>query len=483
VNPYPTLAAAAAGLGRREVSSRELTEASFAVIEQEEPRLHAFLHLQRDVALAAADTADRKRAGGDAALVTGIPVAVKDNLATRGVPTTAGSKILAGYRPPYTATVVERLERANAVIVGKTNLDEFAMGSSTEYSAFGPTKNPRDVHRAPGGSSGGSAAAVAAGMVYGALGSDTGGSIRQPAALTGIVGIKPTYGRVSRRGLIALTSSTDCVGTFGKTVEDAAVLLAAVAGPDSKDATANPKSAPDFTAALGDSIRGLALGVPHEYFTEGMDPATKKLIESEIQRLERLGATLVPISLPHTELALAAYYVLTPAEASANLARLDGVRFGPGPEPKPKTYHAYVTAAREQGFGPEVKRRILLGTFALSSGYQDAYYGRAERLRSHITAEFLAALESVDAIVTPTVPGPAFKLGEVQDPVQMYLADVFCVASSLAGLPAVSVPAGTVADAKTGTELPVGLQIIGKPWDEATVLKVAGQYERAREPA
>jgi aspartyl-tRNA(Asn)/glutamyl-tRNA(Gln) amidotransferase subunit A len=474
VNPYPSLTAAAGALARREVSSRELTDAALSVIERKDPELHAFLHVDAEGARKAADAADALRARGEATALTGIPVAVKDNIAVRGLPTTAGSRILTGYLPPYDATVVERLTAAHTVMLGKTNLDEFAMGSSTEYSAFGPTRNPVDPKLVSGGSSGGSAAAVASGMAYAALGSDTGGSIRQPAAYCGIVGLKPTYGRVSRRGLIALTSSTDCIGPLTKTVEDAALVFEAIAGPDPLDATASVQSVPSATPRLTESLRGMSLGVPKEYFSEALDGVLRSHLETELKRFEELGATLVPLSLPHTELALAAYYLITPAEASANLARYDGIRFGRPPDPPPATFHAYVTATRDQGFGPEVKRRILLGTFALSSGYRDAYYRAAEKLRAHLTAEFLAAFEMVDALLTPTAPGPAFAFGSVQDPVTMYLADVFCVASSLAGLPAISVPAGTVGDR------PVGLQIIGKPWDEVTVLRVAAQYERSR---
>lgn len=476
---YPSLTAARDALVRGEVSSQELTQGAITAAEKHcNAELNAFRFVDREGAIKAAAAADQARTSGRAGPLTGIPIAVKDNLATKDLPTTSGSRILDGYRPPYTATVVERLHAEHAVIIGKTNLDEFAMGSSTEHSAFGPTRNPHDPLRTPGGSSGGSAAAVAGGMVYAALGSDTGGSIRQPAAYCGVVGMKPTYGRVSRRGLIALTSSTDCVGPLTRTVVDAAVLLQALAGHDPKDATSARHPVPPYPDLLGESIRGLALGVPAEYYSDAMDPATKQQIKTELKRFESLGATLVPLSLPHTELALAAYYILTPSEASSNLARYDGVRFGRAPVPEPETYHAYVTAAREQGFGVEVKRRILLGTYALSAGYAEAYYRRASTFRAHLTAEFLVALETVDALVTPTAPTPAFLLGAIADPVQMYLADVFCVASSLAGLPAISVPAGTVP--VEGADLPVGLQIIGRPWDEATVLRIAAQYEADR---
>ncbi|NIP82189.1 MAG: Asp-tRNA(Asn)/Glu-tRNA(Gln) amidotransferase subunit GatA, partial [Gemmatimonadetes bacterium] len=407
--------------------------------------------------------------------LAGVPVAVKDNLTTLDYPTTCGSRILEGYRAPYEATAVRRLRAAGALIVGKTNLDEFAMGSSTENSAFGPTRNPWDPERVPGGSSGGSAAAVAAGLVPAALGSDTGGSVRQPAALCGVVGLKPTYGRVSRYGLVAFASSLDQVGTFGRTVEDAAALLEVIAGHDPLDSTSADRPAPGLLAGLDDGVEGLVVGVPREYLPPELDDGIRHLAHAAIARLEHAGAEVREISLPHTGLAIPTYYVIAPAEASSNLARYDGVRYGL--RVRAGSSRELYTATRSRGFGPEVKRRIMLGTYALSAGYRDRYYGRAQRVRGRIAGDFRAAFEAgVDVIFTPTTPEVAFRLGErVADPYRMYLADVFTVTANLAGLPAVSVPIGEV------DGLPVGGQLLADHWREPVMVRAAAALERELE--
>jgi len=414
----------------------------------------------------------RARAAPDGPLA-GVPVAVKDNLVTLDLPTTCASRILEGYRSPFEATAVRRLREAGAVVVGKTNLDEFGMGSSTENSAFGPTRNPHDPERVPGGSSGGSAAAVAAGIVPAALGSDTGGSVRQPAALCGVVGMKATYGRVSRYGLVAFASSLDQVGTLGRHVEDAALLLQAVAGPDPRDATCSGRPVPDLVAACGAGPRGLTVGVPREYFPEDLDPEVREGCERALVALEEAGARVRRVSLPHTRFAIPTYYVLASAEASSNLARFDGLRYGEraGEEASPG---AIARESRSRGFGPEVKRRILLGTYALSAGYYDAYYARAEAARRRIAADFGRVWEEgVDLLFTPTAPGPAFRLGSrLDDPYAMYLSDIFTVPANLAGLPALSLPVGTARG------LPVGGQILAPRWREETILRAAGAVER-----
>jgi aspartyl-tRNA(Asn)/glutamyl-tRNA(Gln) amidotransferase subunit A len=403
--------------------------------------------------------------------LAGVPVAVKDNLVTTDLPTTCASKLLEGYVSPYAATVVRKLAAAGAVVVGKTNLDEFAMGSSTENSAFGPTRNPADPGRVPGGSSGGSAAAVAAGLVPLALGSDTGGSVRQPAAFCGVVGIKPTYGRVSRYGLVAFASSLDQVGTFGRTVRDASMLLEVVAGHDPRDATSAPQPVPELVAAVGRGVAGLVVGVPKEYMPDTLDPAIRGLVDEALARLRDAGAEVREVSLPHSSYAIPAYYVLAPAEASSNLSRYDGVRYGV--RRAGTGMGEMVEATRSAGFGDEVKRRILLGTFALSAGYHDQYYGTAQRARRLISEDFRAVFAGgVDALFTPTTPGPAFALGEhTDDPVAMYLSDVFTVTANLAGIPAVSLPIGTV------DGLPIGGQVLAPWWAEETMLAVAGALE------
>jgi aspartyl-tRNA(Asn)/glutamyl-tRNA(Gln) amidotransferase subunit A len=451
-----------------------LLEASLARIKALDGRLHAFLRLTENEARAAAKaSAQRRRSGKALGPLDGVPVAVKDIFCVEGVETTCGSKILRGYTPPYDATVVRKLKQAGAVIVGKLNMDEFAMGSSTENSAFGPTKNPWDLARTPGGSSGGSAAAVAARMVSGALGTDTGGSIRQPAALVGCVGMKPTYGRVSRFGVIAFASSLDQVGPFAQDVRGVAYLLTAIAGHDPNDQTSSTRLVPDYAATLDKDVRGLRVGVPREYFGEGLAPEVEKAVRSGVEKLRTLGCAVREISLPNSPHAIATYYIVATAEASSNLARYDGVRYGH--RARANQLLEMYERTRAEGFGAEVKRRIMLGTYALSAGYYDAYYLRAQKVRALIRGDFDRAFASVDAVVSPTSPTTAFKLGEkMDDPLAMYLSDVYTVPANLAGLPGISLPCGF--DSKG---LPVGLQLIGKPFDEETLLRIA----RAAEPA
>jgi aspartyl-tRNA(Asn)/glutamyl-tRNA(Gln) amidotransferase subunit A len=400
-----------------------------------------------------------------------VPIALKDVLCTRGIRTTCGSKILERFVPPYDATVVARLFAAGAILLGKLNMDEFAMGSSTEHSAFFTTRNPWDLARVPGGSSGGAAAVVAAGLAPLSLGTDTGGSIRQPAAFSGVLGMKPTYGRVSRYGLIAFASSLDQVGPLARDAEDAALLLGAIAGPDPMDSTAIDVPVPDYRATLGQGIEGLRLGVPAEYFIEGVDPEVEQAVRTAIATLEKLGARTVPVSLPHTEYGLAAYYVIAPAEASSNLARYDGVKYGlrvPGARDLIDMY----SKTRAAGFGTEVKRRVMLGTYVLSAGYYDAYYGQAQKVRTLVRRDFDEAFAQVDLIVAPTTPGVAFKMGEKEDPIQMYLNDIFTIPVNLAGLPGISIPGGF-----TQAGLPIGLQLIAPAFDEATLLRAAHAYQ------
>ncbi len=450
------------------------TEAYLDRIARHDGTLRSYLTVMREEALAQAHAADeRYRKGMPRGPLDGVPVALKDVLCTRGVPTTCGSKILEHFVPPYDATVVQRLREAGAVLLGKTNLDEFAMGSSTEHSAFGPTRNPWDPARVPGGSSGGSAAAVAADLAAAALGTDTGGSVRQPAAFCGVVGLKPTYGRVSRYGLVAFASSLDQIGPFAKDVLDCALVLEAIAGHDPRDATSIPAPVPRYAAALTGDVRGLRLGVPREYFTPGMDPEVEQAVREAIGVLEKLGASTREISLPTTDYGIAVYYIIAPAEASSNLARYDGVKYGlrlPGG----RDLVEMVSRTRAAGFGAEVKRRIMLGTYALSAGYYDAYYGRAQKVRTLVRRDFEAAFQAVDLIVAPTTPNVAFRHGEKEDPLAMYLNDVFTVGGNLAGLPAVSVPCGF-----TAAGLPIGLQLIGRALDEARVLRAAHAYEQA----
>ena len=459
-------------LDRREVSAIELTEAHLERIERLEPHLHAFITVMADVARAQAREADRRIAAGEATALTGIPIALKDILCTVDAPTTAASKILRNYQSPYDATVVRRLREQGAVFVGKTNTDEFAMGSSTENSAFFVTRNPWDLNRVPGGSSGGSAAAVAAGEAILALGSDTGGSIRQPAGFCGVVGVKPTYGRVSRYGLLAFASSLDQIGPFARSVADAAVLLEAISGRDPNDSTSVDLPVPSYVDALEQDIRGMRIGIAREYQIEGVDPEVERVVQAAITELERLGAELVEVSLPHTSYALATYYIIAPAEASANLARYDGVKYGLSIQED--TLLEDYLQTRGQGFGPEVKRRIMLGTYALSSGYYDAYYVKAQKVRTLIKRDFDEAFQKVDVIATPTSPTVAFGIGErVDDPIQMYLADIFTIPANMAGIPGVAIPCGFAHG------MPVSLQLLGRAFDEATVLRVAHAYEQA----
>ena len=467
-----TVTEARARLDRREISAVELLQAHLERIHQVEPQIHAFITLTEEVAQAQAEEADRRIARGDIAPLTGIPVALKDVLCTVDAPTTAGSRILEGFRSPYDATVVRKLREQGAVFVGKANTDEFAMGSSTENSAYGPTRNPWDLDRVPGGSSGGSAAAVAAGEAMVSLGSDTGGSIRQPAGFCGVVGIKPTYGRVSRYGLVAFASSLDQIGPFGRTVEDVAIVLEAISGHDPCDSTSVDVPVPSYRSSLTGDIRGLRIGVAAEYQVPGMDPEVEHVVDEAVAELERLGAEIVPVSLPHTKYALATYYIIAPSEASANLARYDGVKYGLSLQGE--TLLESYLQTRGRGFGPEVKRRIMLGTYALSAGYYDAYYVKAQKVRTLIKRDFDEAFERVDVILAPTSPTVAFRLGErTADPIQMYLSDVFTIPANMAGLPGIAVPCGFAHG------LPVSMQFMGRPFDEATLLRVAHAYEQA----
>lgn len=464
----------AAKLRAREVSSVDLTRAYLDRIDRVDPGIHAYLRVMRDEALVMAAEADQRLAAGDSHVgpLTGIPIALKDLLATRGLETTAGSRMLAGYIPPYSATVVERLRDAGAVFLGKTNMDEFAMGSSNEYSAYGPALNPWDTARVPGGSSGGSAAAVAADEAAIALGSDTGGSIRQPGALCGVVGLKPTYGRVSRYGLIAFASSLDQIGPLSKDVTDAATLLGAIAGRDQRDSTSVDAPVPDYVAALESGVRGLRLAVPREYFVEGMQPGMEGLVRSAIETLEELGASVGEVSLPSTNHGLATYYIIAPAEASANLARFDGVKYGYA-HPSETLWEAY-GKTRDEGFGPEVKRRIMIGTYALSSTYYDAYYVKAQKIRTMVKADFDRVFADYDAILAPTSPTTAWPLGaKMDDPVQMYLSDACTLPVNIAGLPGISVPCGLL------DGLPTGLQIITPAFTEDLLLRIAYTYEQS----
>jgi len=459
-------------LESKQISARDLTKGFYARIERDNPRLNAFLALSPERAFAQADAIDAKIARGEPLPpLAGVPTALKDVLNTRGTETTAGSKILKGYVPPYDATAIERLDRAGAIFLGKTNCDEFAMGSSNENSAFGPVRNPVAPDRVPGGSSGGSAAAVAAGLAVVALGTDTGGSIRQPGALCGVPAMMPTYGRVSRYGLIAFASSLDRIGPFARTVEDVARVMEVIAGRDPLDATSAGHPVPAYSTGLDAPVKGLRLGIPAEYFGEGLDSAVRQKVEAGIARLKDLGCIPAPIEMRHTAYAVPAYYLIATAEASSNLARFDGVRYGlrvPG-----ATLGEMYRKTRGAGFGPEVKRRIMLGTYALSAGYYDAYYLKAQKVRTLIKGDFDRAFQQVDLILTPTSPVTAFRLGErTADPLSMYLADIYTVTGSLAGVTAISVPCGKV----SGT-LPVGLQIIGPHFEEGRVLRLARAFE------
>jgi aspartyl-tRNA(Asn)/glutamyl-tRNA(Gln) amidotransferase subunit A len=456
-------------------SATEVCRASLARIESLNPSLNAFNHIAADRALARAAEVDRMRAGG-ASLgpLAGVPVALKDNLCVRGMRTTASSRILDRFIPPYDATVVRKLETAGAVIVGKTNCDEFAMGSSNENSAYGPVRNPWAMDRTPGGSSGGSAAAVAARSAPVALGSDTGGSIRQPASFCGVVGLKPTYGRVSRYGLLAFASSLDQIGPLARTAADAALMLEVLAGPDPADATASQQPVPDFTAALTGNVTGLRIGIPRGFVTDGVDEGVRRAFDEALDRLKREGASLIDVELPHARYAIPVYYLVATAEASSNLARYDGVRYGhrASGNGNPGLKEMY-SRTRDEGFGAEVKRRIMLGTYVLSAGYYDAFYLKAQQVRTLLRQDYDAAFQQVDVVAMPTSPTPPFRLGEkTDDPLQMYLADVFTVSANLAGLPAISVPCGF------SDGLPIGLQLTGRLFDEATLLRIADAYQR-----
>lgn len=459
----------------KQVSAREVAETYLARVAEQEPNIRAFITTTTDKALAMADAVDAKIANGEAVgPLAGVPVALKDNLCTTGVETTCASNILRGFVPPYNATVVEKLQAAGAVFVGKANLDEFAMGSSTENSGFQVTRNPWDVSRVPGGSSGGSAAAVAADFAPLSLGSDTGGSIRQPAAFCGLVGLKPTYGRVSRYGLVAFASSLDQIGPFAHTVKDAALLLGVIAGPDERDSTSVPRAVPDYRAALTGDIKGLRVGVPTEYFAEGVTPDVRASVLAAVGVLRGLGAEVGEVSLPTTEYALAAYYIVAPAEASSNLARYDGVRYGVRAA-EGKDHIGLFERTREEGFGAEVKQRIIIGTYALSAGYYDAFYEKASRVRTLIKREFEQAFESFDVLVSPTAPTTAFGIGErTNDPLSMKLSDICTIPANMAGIPALSQCCGFDRDG-----LPIGLQLMGPAFSEETLLRVAHAYEQA----
>ncbi|VAX01232.1 Aspartyl-tRNA(Asn) amidotransferase subunit A @ Glutamyl-tRNA(Gln) amidotransferase subunit A [hydrothermal vent metagenome] len=462
-------------LANKECSSEELVQSSLSRIKQYDPTLNSMITVTEELALTQARAADALRAQGKAQPLTGIPLAQKDIFCTDGVKTSCGSKMLDNFISPYDATVISNFNNAGAVMLGKTNMDEFAMGSSNETSFYGAVKNPWDVNTVPGGSSGGSAAIVAARLVAGATGTDTGGSIRQPASLCGITGLKPTYGRVSRYGMIAFASSLDQAGPMTQTAHDAALLLNVMAGFDERDSTCIDKAVPDYTAKLNDSLKGLKVGLPKEYFNEGLDADVARVVQAALDEYKKLGAQLIDISLPNSHLAVPAYYVVAPAECSSNLSRFDGVRYGYRCD-KPKDLDDLYTRSRGEGFGPEVKRRIMIGAYALSSGYYDAYYIKAQKMRRLISDDFTKAYEKVDVIMGPTTPTTAFKLGEKSnDPVTMYLSDIYTIAANLAGLPGISIPAGF------SNNMPVGLQIIGNYFQESTLLNVAHQYQQQSE--
>ena len=468
-----TIDTARSAVQERKTSAVALAESFYARIASDDPKIGAFLTLSKDRAVVQAKRMDDLAAKGETLPpLGGVPVAIKDVMVTRGLRTTAGSKILENYIPAYDCTAVTRLEAAGAVILGKLNCDEFAMGSSNENSAYKPVHNPRDLERVPGGSSGGSAAAVAAGMAVATLGSDTGGSIRQPASFCGVLGLKPTYGRVSRYGLIAFASSLDHIGPLTRNVKDAALVLRTIAGRDPMDSTSADVPVPDYVAELGKDVRGLRIGVPKECFGEGLDAEVKASVEAAIQKLAERGCEVVPVSLPHAAYAIPTYYIVATAEASANLARFDGVRYG-FRSPEARTLSDLYRKTRDGGFGAEVKRRIMLGTYALSAGYYDAYYLKAQRVRTLLTRDYEDAFQKVDALITPASPTAAFKLGEKSDdPLAMYLADIYTVTANLAGIPGISVPG-----APTKSGLPIGVQILGKHFDEATILRLAQACE------
>ncbi|WP_290789772.1 Asp-tRNA(Asn)/Glu-tRNA(Gln) amidotransferase subunit GatA [Halomonas sp.] len=467
-----TLSELAVALTAGEFTSRELTEHQLARIKRLDGEINSFITVTPEQALSAADAADAARAKGEAGPLSGLPLAIKDLFCTEGVLTTAGSKMLGNFVSPYDATVVEKLKAAGMVSLGKTNMDEFAMGSSNENSAFGPVTNPWDAAAVPGGSSGGSAAAVAAGLAPAALGTDTGGSIRQPAAFCGITGLKPTYGRVSRYGIIAYASSLDQAGPMARTARDCALLLNAIAGPDPRDSTSVARGVPDYTEELDAPLSGLKIGLPREYFGDGLDPQVEAAVREAVKVYESLGATVREVSLPHTHYAIPAYYVIAPAEASSNLSRYDGVRFGHRCQAPSDLIDLY-KRSRAEGFGEEVQRRILIGTHTLSEGFFDAYYTKAQQVRRLIRQDFLDAFEEVDVLMGPASPTPAFDLGANKDPVSMYLQDIYTIAVNLAGIPGISVPAGFVGNR------PVGLQILGTHFTETRLLNVAHQFQQA----
>jgi aspartyl-tRNA(Asn)/glutamyl-tRNA(Gln) amidotransferase subunit A len=460
-------------LQRRAVSSRDITEAFYQRIDTLDGLVHAYLTLTREQAFKQAEQADRRRQAGEDGALLGIPLAIKDVICTKGIRTTCGSRILDNFVPPYDATVMTRLNAAGAVLLGKANMDEFAMGSSTEHSAYGTTRNPWDLTTIPGGSSGGSAAAVAADECAAALGTDTGGSIRQPAACCGVVGLKPTYGRVSRYGMVAFASSLDQIGPMTKDVRDVALLLNVIGGHDRRDSTSANIAVPDFTQALTENVKGLRIGIPREYFIKGIDPEVEQAVRAAVKVLEELGAVTAAVSLPHTEYGIAAYYILASSEASSNLARYDGIKYGHR-TPQWSNLRDMYMRTRDEGFGAEVKRRIMLGTYALSAGYYEAYYKKAQQVRTLIRQDFDRAFQQVDVLVAPTAPTPAFKIGEkIDDPLQMYLSDVFTVPVNLAGIPGIVVPCGF-----SSAGLPIGLQLIGRPFDEETLLRGAYAFEQ-----
>ena len=462
----PSIADIRAQLNSGATTAQQVTETALAAAERLNPTLNAFLQIDREGALRAAENA--------AGPLAGVPIAIKDNICAKGLQTSCGSKILGAYHPPYNATAIERLNAAGAIIIGKANQDEFAMGSSGENSAFGPTRNPWDTERVPGGSSSGSAVAVAAGIVPVALGSETGGSVRQPAALCGIAGLKPTYGRISRYGLVAFASSLDHIAIFGQTSADIAAVLGVIAGRDPKDATSADVAVPDYVAELKGDLRGVRLGVPRDLFGEGLDEEVRAAVEDGIEAYREMGAVIVDVALPHSKYCIATYYIIATAEASSNLARFDGVRYGYR-TPHAGTLRETYKRTRDEGFGPEVKRRIMLGTYVLSSGYYDAYYTKAQKVRALIKQDFLDAFTQCDAIITPTTPTPAFKLGEkTDDPLAMYLSDIYTATANLAGIPGLSVPCGLSTEG-----LPIGLQLQGPHWSEAALLRFGQAYEQA----
>ncbi|MBI5637329.1 MAG: Asp-tRNA(Asn)/Glu-tRNA(Gln) amidotransferase subunit GatA [Nitrospinae bacterium] len=471
-----TIASLSRKLAAGETTSAALTKNLLERIERLDPQVKAFLRVEKEDALAQAADADKRRAAGEKGPLLGIPVAVKDNIAIEDRLTTCASKILENFRAPYSATVVKKLRGAGAVLIGKTNLDEFAMGSSTENSAFFTTRNPWDLNAVPGGSSGGSAAAVAAGFAPASLGSDTGGSIRQPASLCGVVGLKPTYGRISRFGLVAFASSLDQIGPFARTVEDTALLMNVLAGHDPLDSTSVDMPVPDYAAALKKDVKGMVIGLPKEYLVGGIDPAVETVVKTAAERLAKEGARIEEISLPHTEYGISVYYVIATAEASSNLARYDGVRYGHRSKESHDLAAMYVNS-RSEGFGPEVKRRIMLGTYTLSSGYYDAYYLKAQKARTLILNDFRAAFKKCNVILTPTAPTPAFTIGEKADnPLQMYLSDIFTISANLAGIPGISVPGGFAPNGR-----PIGVQLMAAHFGEETLFTAAAAYERLRD--